>query len=107
MFSAGKNSRMRFARLSPVFAALSAALFFVSAAPAKTNAEAAATASLKRQSATAQFARTEEQRSALYSKPAEKRTLAAYNERVSVYRRVARCAPWPPHFPHPRLPVPR
>jgi len=69
MFGAEKILLTSFARLSPVFAALSAALFFAAAAPAKTNAEAAATASLKRQSAAAQFARAEEQRAALNSKP--------------------------------------
>src|SRR5438128_1636167 len=105
MFLAGKNSRMRFTRLSPVFAALSAALFFVSAAPAKTNAEAAATASLKRQSATAQFARAEEQRAALNSKPTEKRTLADYKQVVLVYRRVAMITPRAPEVPDSLLAV--
>src|SRR5437016_7385952 len=105
MFLAGKNSRMRFTRLSPVFAALSAALFFVSAAPAKTNAEAAATASLKRQSATAQFARAEEQRAALNSKSAEKRTLADYKQVVLVYRRVAMITPRAPEVPDSLLAV--
>src|SRR5436853_6433868 len=105
MFLAGKNSRMSFARLSPVFAALSAALFLVSAAPAKTNAEAAATASLKRQSATAQFARAEEQRAALNSKPTEKRTLADYKQAVLVYRRVAMITPRAPEVPDSLLAV--
>src|SRR5437660_1061138 len=99
MFGAEKTLRMSFARLSPVFAALSAALFLVSAAPAKTNAEAAATASLRRQSATAQFARAEEQRAALNSKPAEKRTLADFKQVVLVYRRVAMITPRAPEVP--------
>jgi len=105
MFGAEKTLRMSFARLSPVFAALSAALFFVSAAPAKTNAEAAATASLKRQSATAQFARAEEQRAALNSKPAEKRTLADYKQVVLVYRRVGMITPRAPEVPDSLLAV--
>src|SRR5436853_7585694 len=105
MFLAGKNSRMSFARLSPVFAALSAALFLVSAAPAKTNAEAAATASLKRQSATAQFARAEEQRAALNSKPGEKRTLADYKQVVMSYRRVKMITPRAPEVPDSLLAV--
>src|SRR2546430_7497197 len=105
MFLAGKNSRMRFTRLSPVFAALSAALFFVAAAPAKTNAEAAATASVKRQSAAAQFARAEEQRAALNSKPTEKRTLADYKQAVLVYRRVAMITPRAPEVPDSLLAV--
>src|SRR5881398_3527936 len=105
MFGAEKISRTSFTRLSPVFAALSAALFFVSAAQAKTNAEAAATASLKRQSATAQFARAEEQRAALNSKPPEKRTLADYKQAVLVYRRVAMITPRAPEVPDSLLAV--
>ena len=105
MFGAEKILRMSFARLSPVFAALSTALFFVSAAPAKTNAEAAATASLKRQSAAAQFARAEEQRAALNSKPAEKRTLSDYKQVVLVYRRVAMITPRAPEVPDSLLAV--
>jgi len=87
-----------FARLSPVFAALGFALIFATAAPAKTTAEAAATAtaSVKRQSASTQFARAEEQRAALNSKPSEKRTLADYKQVVTVYRRVAMITPRAP-----------
>src|SRR5438309_10006176 len=105
MFGAENNLRIGFARLSPVFAALSAALFFVSAAPAKTNAEATATVSLRRQSATAQFARAEEQRAALNSKPAEKRTLADFKQVVLVYRRVAMITPRAPEVPDSLLAV--
>jgi len=99
MLGAEKTLRMSFARLSPVFAVLSGALFFVSAAPAKTHAEAAATASLKRQSAAVQFARAEEQRAALNSKSTEKRTLADYKQVVLVYRRVAMITPRAPEVP--------
>ncbi len=105
MFGAEKILLTSFARLSPVFAALSAALFFAAAAPAKTNAEAAATASLKRQSAAAQFARAEEQRAALNSKPTEKRTLADYKQVVLVYRRVAMITPRAPEVPDSLLAV--
>ncbi|PYT56136.1 MAG: hypothetical protein DMG46_18370 [Acidobacteria bacterium] len=105
MFGAEKISRTSFTRLSPVFAALTAALFFVAAAPAKTNAEAAATASVKRQSAAAQFARAEEQRAALNSKPTEKRTLADYKQAVLVYRRVAMITPRAPEVPDSLLAV--
>src|SRR5256884_162084 len=105
MFWSVITLRMSLARISPVFAALSAALFLVSAAPAKTNAEAAATASLKRQSATAQFARAEEQRAALNSKSAEKRTLADYKQVVLVYRRVAMITPRAPEVPDSLLAV--
>src|SRR2546421_6358915 len=105
MFGAEKISRTSFTRLSPVFAALSGALFLVSAAPAKTNAEAAATASVKRQSAAAQFGRAEEQRAALNSKPVEKRTLADYKQVVLVYRRVAMITPRAPEVPDSLLAV--
>jgi len=51
------------------------------------------TASVKRQSASAQFARAEEQRAALNSKPSEKRTLADYKQVVMSYRRVGMITP--------------
>jgi len=83
-----------FARLSPVFAAMGAALILASGAPARTRAEAATTTSaVKRQSAAAQFARAEEQRAALNSKPSERRTLADYKQVVTGYRRVALITP--------------
>jgi N-acetylmuramoyl-L-alanine amidase len=82
-----------FARLSPVFAVVGGALMLASAAPAKTGAEPGATAAVRRQSAAAQFARAEEQRAALNSKPSEKRTLADYKQVVSGYRRVALITP--------------
>src|SRR5947207_5283773 len=105
MFGAEKTLRMSFARLLPVFAAVSAAVFFVSTAQAKTNAEASATASVKRQSATAQFGRAEEQRAALNSKPAEKRTLSDYKQVVLAYRRVAMITPRAPEVPDSLLAV--
>src|SRR6266705_950686 len=105
MFGAEKIFGMSFARLSPVFAAFGFALFFAAAAPSKTNAEAAATASVKRQSAAAQFARAEEQRAALNSKPSEKRTLAEYKQVVAVYRRVVMISPRSPEVPDSLLAV--
>lgn len=93
MLGRKKILRVSFARLSPVFAALGGALMLASAAPAKTGAEPTATAAVRRQSATAQFARAEEQRAALSSKPSEKRTLADYKQVVSGYRRVALITP--------------
>jgi N-acetylmuramoyl-L-alanine amidase len=76
----------------------SASLGFVlcatAASPAKTTAGAAdANPSLKRGAASAQFAKGEEQRAALNSKPSEKRTLADYKQVVSSYRRVAMITP--------------
>jgi N-acetylmuramoyl-L-alanine amidase len=70
-------------------------LMLASGAPAKTGAEpaATATAAVRRQSAAAQFARAEEQRAALNSKPSEKRTLVDYKQAVTAYRRVALITP--------------
>jgi N-acetylmuramoyl-L-alanine amidase len=93
MFGAEKILQLTFARLSPVFAAMACALLVASGAAAKSNAEPPATASVKRQSASTQFARAEEQRGALNSKPTEKRTLADYKLVVTGYRRVALITP--------------
>jgi len=62
MFGGKKLLHKRFARLSPVFAALGCGLILASATPAKTNAETTTTAAAKRQSASTQYARAEEQR---------------------------------------------
>ncbi len=86
MVGGKKLSGRSFARFSPVFAALGFVLALAAAAPAKTKAEPTATAAVKRQSASAQFARAEEQRAALNSKPTEKRTLADYKQVVTGYR---------------------
>src|SRR6266849_8150259 len=94
-----------FARLSPVFAALGFVLFFAPSAAAKTKGEPAATATVKRQSASAQFARAEEQRAALNSKPTEKRKLADYKQVVTGYRRVAMITPRAPEVPDSLLAV--
>jgi N-acetylmuramoyl-L-alanine amidase len=93
MVGAKKILHRSFARLSPVFAALGSVLIVAGSAPAKTNAEAEATAAVRRQSASTQFARAEEQRAALNSKPTEKRTLADYKQVVTGYRRVALITP--------------
>jgi N-acetylmuramoyl-L-alanine amidase len=95
MFGGKKILHKGFARLSPVFVALGFVLTVAAAAPRKTGAEAAATATaaVRRQSASAQFARAEEQRAALNSKPTEKRTLADYKLVVTGYRRVALITP--------------
>src|SRR5260370_2639567 len=97
-----------FAHLSPVFAALGLALIFAIAAPAKKNAEAAATAtaSVKRQSASTQFARAEEQRAALNSNPTEQRTLTDYTQMVTGYGRVAMMTPRGPAVPDAPLAIP-
>ena len=104
MFGAKKILHRSFACLSPVFAAVGAALLVASAAPAKMHADASATA-LRRQSASSQFARAEEQRAALNSKPTEKRTLADYKQVVAGYRRVAMITPRAPEVPNSLLAV--
>src|SRR6266481_2886697 len=98
-------SHRRFAGLSPVFAALGVALILAAAALASAEPAATATASVKRQSASAQFARAEEQRAALNSKPTEKRTLADYKQVVTGYRRVAMITPRAPEVPDSLLAV--
>src|SRR5712691_8869761 len=105
MFGGKKILHKGFARLSPVFVALGSVLTFGAAAPGKTAAEAAATASVKRQSASAQFARAEEQRAALNGKATEKRTLADYKQVVTGYRRVALITPRAPEVPDSLLAV--
>src|SRR6266481_1181903 len=107
MFGGKKILHKGFARLSPVFVALGFVLTIAAAAPGKTGAEAAATATaaVRRQSASAQFARAEEQRAALNSKPTEKRTLADYKQVVTGYRRVALITPRAPEVPDSLLAV--
>jgi N-acetylmuramoyl-L-alanine amidase len=89
-----------FARVSPVFAvallSLSNAVLlpdsFASDKSSSTNSRSSEGAgdptAAKRQSASSQFARAEEQRAALSSKPAEKRALADYKQVVNTYRHV-------------------
>src|SRR5947209_5361979 len=105
MFGAKKKLRKSFARLSPVFAALGCGLILALATPAKTNAETTTTAAAKRQSASTQYARAEEQRAALNSRPSEKRTLADYKLVVTGYRRVAMITPRAPEVPDSLLAV--
>ena len=107
MLGAKKILHKSFACLSPVFAAAGTVLMLASATPAKSNAEASATATaaVRRQSASTQFARAEEQRAALNSKPTEKRTLADYKQVVTGYRRVALITPRAPEVPDSLLAV--
>ena len=85
--------REAFARVSPVFArtlivstALALVLLPASLSASESNAEPSAT--VKRQTAEAQFTKAEEQRAALTAKPAEKRTLAEYRNVVAAYKKV-------------------
>lgn len=62
-------------------------------------------ATAKRQSASAQFARAEEQRATLNSKPGDKRALAEYKQVVMSYRRVSLITPRAPEVPDALLAV--
>src|SRR5258708_8154157 len=99
MFGGKKILRKSFARLSPVFVSLGCVLAVATVAPAKTNAEAEPTAAVRRQAASAQFARAEEQRAALNSKPTEKRTLADYKQALTPYPPPPAITPPAPQHP--------
>jgi N-acetylmuramoyl-L-alanine amidase len=79
---------------------LSIGFFFLCVLPCFA-AEGSGTASTsgKRQAASAQFARGEEQRAALNEKPANKRSLGEYKQVVSTYRRVYLITPHAPEVP--------
>ena len=100
----GKNFNRRFARVSPVFVALAFTLVLL-CADATSPALAASTASVKRHAAGAQFARAEEQRAILNSKPANQRSLAEYKQVVSSYRRVYLITPHAAEVPEALLAV--
>ena len=98
-----KTFHKRFARVSPVFAMRSATLlvlFLLCALPcfAGEGSETANT-NVKRQAASAQFARGEELRAALNEKAANKRSLAEYKQVVSTYHRVYLITPHAPEVP--------
>jgi N-acetylmuramoyl-L-alanine amidase len=91
-----------------VFAPVSLGFVLCAAVSARTRPRAEAaepTASVRRQSATAQYAKAEEQRAALNAKPGEKRTLADYKHVVLSYRRVALITPRAPEVPESLLAV--
>src|SRR3984893_8260702 len=97
MFLGEKNLHRSFASVSPLFVALGLAL---SIAPGSLAAESHDPSTVvKRQAATTQFARAEEQREELNSKPSEKRTLSDYKQVISNYRRVALITPRAPEVP--------
>ena len=89
-----KNLNRGFARVSPVFAALALALVCgnagasIARAAGHNAADSSANVAARREAASTQFARAEEQRAALNAKAAEKRTLAEYKQVVASYRRV-------------------
>jgi len=101
--SAGRESLLR------IFAPVSLGLFLttgvIAARPGASPSAAEPTASVKRQSASAQFARAEEQRAALNAKPSDKRSLADYKQVVMSYRRVTLITPRAPEVPDSLLAV--
>src|SRR5215469_13798850 len=102
MFAGNQNSLKVFAHASLGFALACSASVLASAAVAHPTANRDAadpTPSSKRQSASAQFAKAEEQQAALNAKPSEKRTLADYKQVVLSYRRVALITPRAPEVP--------
>jgi len=105
-----------FAPVSPVFAVVllsaSGAVFapcgFASRPSSNAISSSGSTAdpaAAKRQSASSQFARAEEQRTALNSKATEKRTLADYKQVVNTYRRVYLITPHASEVPEALLAV--
>ena len=89
--------------LPRIFAPVSLGLFLttavIAAPPGASRNAPEPTASVKRQSASAQFARAEEQRAALNAKPSDKRSLADYKQVVMSYRRVRLITPRAPEVP--------
>jgi N-acetylmuramoyl-L-alanine amidase len=107
MAAGRKIFHTRFARVSPVFRALSIPLLVLFAAFSTAPVEATSTANtnVKRQAASAQFARAEDQRAALNTRAANKRTLAEYKQVVWTYRRVYLITPHAPEVPEAVLAV--
>src|SRR5271163_5121926 len=105
MLKGQKNFHKAFAPASPVFVlrvyvllrtifVLSVALVCALAGAASCAASEADNATtVKRQAASSQYLRAEEQRSALNGKPQEKRTLAEYKQVVASYQRVTLITP--------------
>jgi N-acetylmuramoyl-L-alanine amidase len=103
MTASGKNLHRSFARVSPVFAALGVLLCAFASFAAERSSPGNATG--KRQAASAQYSRAEEQRDVLNNKPANKRSLAEYKQVVSSYRRVYLITPHAPEVPDALLAV--
>jgi N-acetylmuramoyl-L-alanine amidase len=101
-----------FARVSPVFAgALLAACSAAAAAnvvapnTVASSSSADPSATVKRQSASTQFLRAQDQRTALSNKAPEKRTLEDYKQVVNTYRRVYLITPHAAEVPDALLAV--
>ena len=101
-----------FARVSPVFAAVLLTACSPVFASNKTvapnpapNSSADPVAAVKRQSASTQFLRAQDQRTALNNKAPEKRTLEDYKQVVNTYRRVYLITPHAAEVPDALLAV--
>jgi N-acetylmuramoyl-L-alanine amidase len=102
---AGQNFfHKQFARVSPVFFALGLAFFCAHASLAREDSGTHNNAN-RRQAASTQFARAEDLRAALNSKPVEKRALSEYKQVVSSYRRVYLITPHAAEVPDALLAV--
>jgi hypothetical protein len=93
-----------FARVSPVFLALSLAFFCIHASLARADSDTRNNSN-RRQAAATQFAHSEDLRAELNSKPAEKRKLSEYKQVVSSYRRVYLITPHAAEVPDALLAV--
>jgi N-acetylmuramoyl-L-alanine amidase len=106
MTAGRKNLHRSFARVSPVFVALGVAVLCAfSCVAAAEGSGTVGNSTGKRQAASAQFIRAEDQRGALNSKAPNKRTLAEYKQVVSSYRRVYLITPHAPEVPDALLAV--
>ena len=90
--------------IAPVFTALTLVLL-ATFSTAAAESSGTANTNVKRQAASAQFERGEDQRAALNEKPANRRTLAEYKQVVSTYRRVYLITPHAPEVPDALLAV--
>jgi N-acetylmuramoyl-L-alanine amidase len=93
------------AACSPVFAANKAANKTVASSTEASSSSADPSAAVKRQSASTQFLRAQEQRAGLSNKAPEKRTLEDYKQVVNTYRRVYLITPHAAEVPDALLAV--
>jgi N-acetylmuramoyl-L-alanine amidase len=107
MTASRKNLHRSFARVSPVFVPLSLVVLcaFACVAALAEGSGTVGNTTVKRQAASAQFIRAEDQRGVLNNKAANKRTLAEYKQVVSSYRRVYLITPHAPEVPDALLAV--
>src|SRR6267143_115175 len=102
---AGQNFLHKvFARVSPVFLALSIAFFCVHISLARESSDTRGNSN-RRHAAATQFTHAEDLRAELNSKPADKRKLSEYKQVVSSYRRVYLITPHAAEVPDALLAV--